>query len=246
MTAAAGSPGPVPGCAGNTPPHRPQALLPPARQRRRQPRRGRRRPGGEDGDSPAAARRLSPCVWSTKTESVSEHLWSFKTLLYNSVICKSCQQAQATLIQTHAKWQKFSDKELMPTGISSARERGHPHPLQRTHANRHKFCSDPCNHSPIQRDAEGRRRWRRRQTAVKEKYLLASSGHGCREVLGGEDGDGSAARTATARRLGGFPLRAKHQNGVSFGTPLEFQNLIASYIDPISSKPRPYGWSSLI
>ena len=63
------------------------------------------------------------------------------------------------------------------------------------------------------------------------------SGYGRREVLGGEDGDGSVARTATARRRalrrpggedgGGsaaFPLRVKHQNGVSFGTPLEFQN----------------------
>ena len=57
------------------------------------------------------------------------------------------------------------------------------------------------------------------------------------------DGDGSAARmkgalaTATAlwrgqRRLGGEdgapgrrPLREKHKHGVSFGIPLEFQNL---------------------
>ena len=104
----------------------------------------------------------SPCVKSTNTVSVSEHLWNFKTVLHNSVICKSCQEAQATLIQTHAKWQKFSDKELMPTGISSARERGHPHPPQRTHAIWHKFCSDPCNQSLIQSGAElaaeGRRR----------------------------------------------------------------------------------------
>jgi hypothetical protein len=35
----------------------------------------------------------SPCVKSTNTVSVSEHLWNFKNLLYNSVICKSCQQA---------------------------------------------------------------------------------------------------------------------------------------------------------
>jgi len=62
-------------------------------------RRGLRRPGGEDGGGSAA----SPCVRSTKTESVSEHLWNFKTLLHNSVIYRS------NFIQTPAIWLKFSD-----------------------------------------------------------------------------------------------------------------------------------------
>jgi len=35
--------------------------------------------------------------------SVSEHLWNFKTLLHNSVICRS------NFIQTPAIWLKFSD-----------------------------------------------------------------------------------------------------------------------------------------
>ena len=144
---------------------------------------GRRRFGGEDeerasdGDGSAArmatARRrgrrpgLPPPAWEAQTRCQFQNTFGTSKLYYIIASYRSdpCPQAQATLIQTPAIWLKFSDKEPLPTGKSSARERGHPHPPQRTQAIWPKFCSDPdhCIHSLIRKGAEGRR-WYRENT----------------------------------------------------------------------------------
>ena len=180
----------------------------------------------------------TPAIWLKFSDPnpghMAEVLWS-----------KPRPHGWSALFQTPAIWLKFTD----------------PNPGHMAEVPPLRICSDPCNHSLIQRGAEGRRK-----STFLALATAAATRQRVRRRLGGEDGDGPAARTAAARRLPPAceaPKRSQFRNtfGISklnsviyrsnfIQTPaiwLKFSDLNPGHMaEALCSKPRPYGWSSLI